>query len=68
VHKNQSIHKSMMTHIRDTYRNFPIYEAIIEVSTVIKQSQVAKEDLYTYSNKSVSWQQYHHLATEIMTI
>ncbi|GAB4019233.1 AAA family ATPase [Spirosoma koreense] len=68
VHKNQSIHKSMMTHIRDTYRNFPIYEAIIEVSTVIKQSQVAKEDLYTYSNKSASWQQYHHLATEIMTI
>lgn len=68
VHKNQSIHKSMMTHIRDTYRNFPIYEAIIEVSTIIKQSQVAKEDLYTYSNKSVSWQQYHHLATEIMTI
>ncbi len=68
VHKNQSIHKSMMSHIRDTYRNFPIYEAIIEVSTIIKQSQVAKEDLYTYSNKSVSWQQYHHLATEIMTI
>ncbi|UFH57913.1 ParA family protein [Spirosoma sp. KNUC1025] len=68
VHKNQSIHKSMMAHIRDTYRNFPIYEAIIEVSTVIKQSQVAKEDLYTYSNKSVSWQQYQHLATEIMTI
>ena len=68
VHKNQSIHKSMMTHIRDTYRHFPIYEAIIEVSTVIKQSQVAKEDLYTYAGKSVSWQQYHHLATEIMTI
>ncbi|MBD2703360.1 ParA family protein [Spirosoma sp. BT702] len=68
VHKNQSIHKSMMSHIRDTYRNFPIYQSIIEVSTVIKQSQVAKEDLYTYSNKSVSWQQYHHLATEIMTI
>ena len=68
VHKNQSIHKSMMTHIRDTYRNFPIYKAIIEVSTVIKQSQVAKEDLYTYSNKSISWQQYYHLATEIMTI
>lgn len=68
VHKNQSIHKSMMTHIRDTYKNFPIYKAIIEVSTVIKQSQVAKEDLFTYSSKSISWQQYHHLATEIMTI
>ena len=68
VHKNQSVHKSMMMHIRDTYRNFPIYDSIIEVSTVIKQSQVAKEDLFSYSPKSGSWQQYHQLATEIMTL
>lgn len=68
VHKNQSVHKSMMTHIRDTYRNFHIYEAVIEVSTVIKQSQVAKEDLFSYAPKSTSWQQYNQLATEIMTL
>ncbi len=68
VHRNQSVHKSMMAHIRDTFRSFYIYDAIIEVSTVIKQSQVAKEDLYTYSAKSLSWQQYYHLANEIMTI
>lgn len=68
VHKNQSVHKSMMTHIRDTYKNFTIYDAIVEVATVIKQSQVAKEDLYTYSPKSASWQQYQQLATEIMTL
>ena len=68
VHKNQSVHKSMMTHIRETYQNFPIYKAVIEVSTVIKQSQVAKEDLFTYSPKSASWHQYHELATEIMTL
>ena len=68
VHKNQSVHKSMMTHIRDTYRNFHVYNAIVEVSTVIKQSQVAKEDLYAYAPKSASWQQYYQLATEIMTL
>lgn len=68
VHRNQSVHKSMMTHIRDTYRNFPIYETVIEVSTIIRQSQVAKEDLFTYSPKSSSWQQYHQLATEIMAL
>lgn len=68
VHKNQSVHKSMMTHIRNTYRNFHIYDAVVEVSTVIKQSQVAKEDLYSYAPKSPSWQQYHQLATEIMTL
>ncbi|GAB3573588.1 ParA family protein [Spirosoma luteolum] len=68
VHKNQSVHKSMMSHIRETYDNFRIYDPIIEVSTVIKQSQVAKEDLHTYSPKSHSWQQYYQLARDIMTI
>lgn len=68
VHKNQSVHKSMMMHIRDTYRNFHICDVIVEVSTVIKQSQVAKEDLYSYSPKSASWLQYHQLATELMTL
>lgn len=68
VYKNQSVHKSMMTHIRDSYRNFNIYDTVVEVSTVIKQSQVAKEDLFTYSPKSTSWQQYNQLATEIMTL
>ncbi|MFD1143681.1 ParA family protein [Larkinella insperata] len=68
VHKNQSVHKSMMTHIRENYRNFHIYDSIIEVSTLIKQSQVAKEDLFSYSPKSSSWQQYHQLATEIMAL
>ncbi|MFT4033788.1 MAG: AAA family ATPase [Siphonobacter sp.] len=68
VHKNQSVHKSMMTHIRDQFKSFHIYDSIIEVSTVIKQSQVAKEDLYTYAPKSTPWLQYHNLATELMTL
>jgi chromosome partitioning protein len=68
VHRTQSVHKSMMAHIREMYRNFPIYESVIEMSTVIKQSQVAKEDLFSYAPKSASWQQYHHLATELMAL
>ncbi len=68
VHRNQSVHKSMMSHIRENYKNFPIYTSVIEVSTVIKQSQVAKEDLFTYSPKSVSWQQYNQLATELIAL
>lgn len=68
VHRNQSVHKNMMTHIRDIYRNFHIYGAVVDISTVIKQSQVAKEDLFSYAPKSASWQQYHQLAIEIMTL
>lgn len=66
VHKNQSVHKNMMVLIRESYLNFHIYETIIETSTTIKQSQVAKEDLFTYSPKSVAWNQYHKLATELV--
>ncbi len=66
VHKNQSVHKNMMALIRENYLNFRIYDAIIETSTMIKQSQVAKEDLYTYSPKSVAWNQYYKLAMEIV--
>ena len=66
VHGNQVIHKKMMQHIRELYNNFKIYDVEIEVSTVIKQSQVAKEDLYTYAPKSSSWQQYFQLATKLM--
>jgi chromosome partitioning protein len=66
VHKNQSVHKSMMLHIEGKFANFNIYHAIIEGSTVIKQSQVAKEDLFTYAPKSTSWAQYYKLAQEIM--
>ncbi|MEA5257826.1 ParA family protein [Arcicella aquatica] len=68
VHKNQSVHKSMMTHIEEKFKSFHIYNTIIEGSTVIKQSQVAKEDLFTYAPKSSSWIQYHNLATEIMVL
>ena len=66
ISKNQVVHKSMMAHIRDSYRNFHIYDTVIEMATIIKQSQVAKQDLFTYAPKSSTWLQYHQLATEIM--
>ena len=40
----------------------------IENSTVIKQSQVAKQDLFSYSPKSLSAEQYMNVAKEVMTL
>lgn len=68
ISKNQVVHKSMIAHIRDSYRNFHIYDTVIEMATIIKQSQVAKQDLFTYAPKSSAWLQYHQLATEIMKL
>ena len=67
VHKNQSIHRTMIDHIRQVYGHFTIFDSMIETSTVIKQSQVAKQDLFEYSPKSNSANQYLALAQELAT-
>lgn len=67
VHKNQSVHRTMIEHIRQMYGHFTIFDTMIETSTVIKQSQVAKQDLFEYSPKSNSANQYLALAQEFAT-
>lgn len=68
VHKKQSIHRSMIDHIRDVYGHFKIFETQIETATTIKQSQVAKKDIFDYSPKSLSANQYLALAQELITL
>jgi chromosome partitioning protein len=68
IHKNQSVHRGMIEHIKETYGHFNIFKTQIESSTVIKQSQVAKQDLYNYSPKSLSAEQYMNVAKEVMTL
>lgn len=68
VHKNQSIHRNMMEHINDVYSHFKIFESQIETATIIKQSQVAKKDLFNYAPKSQSANQYLLLAQELITL
>jgi chromosome partitioning protein len=68
VHKKQSIHRNMIEHIRDTYGHFKIFDTQIETATIIKQSQVAKKDLFDYASKSISADQYYALAKELITL
>jgi chromosome partitioning protein len=58
----------MIEHIRDVYGHFTIFSTQIETSTVIKQSQVAKSDLFDYSPKSNSANQYLALAQEMVAV
>lgn len=68
VHKKQSIHKGMIEHIEATYGHFNIFKTQIDNSTIIRQSQVAKQDVFTYSPKSVSSEQYLNAAKELATL
>lgn len=65
VAKNQNIHREMIDHMEEKYKRFTIFKTQIDNATVIKQSQVAKEDLYVYAPKSNSWEQYYNLSLEV---
>jgi chromosome partitioning protein len=65
VAKNQNIHREMIEHMEEKYKRFTIFRTQIDIATVIKQSQVAKEDLYVYAPKSSSWEQYFDLSLEV---
>jgi chromosome partitioning protein len=68
VQKNQNVHKQMMAHILDTFRYYRIFKTVIEMSTVIKQSQVARLDLFSYAPDSKSANQYLQIAKELQAI
>ena len=65
VAKNQNVHREMIEHMEEKYKRFTIFKTQIDNATVIKQSQVAKEDLYVYAPKSNSWEQYYNLSLEV---
>ncbi len=66
VQKNQIVHKQMMEHIHETFSHYHIFDTIIELATVIKQSQAAKEDIFTFSSQSKSAEQYMSLTKELI--
>lgn len=65
VQKNQRVHKELMEHIKETLKGYTIFETYIELNTTIKQSQVVKKDIFTYSANSKPAEQYMSLAKEI---
>lgn len=66
VQKNQRVHRELMEHIHETLKGYRIFATAIDLSTAIKQSQVAKEDIFTYAPQSKSAEQYRSLAQEII--
>ncbi|SEJ74662.1 AAA domain-containing protein [Dyadobacter sp. SG02] len=68
VQKNQNVHKQMMTHISETFKSYRIFKTMIEMSTIIKQSQVARQDLFVYDPESKPADQYLKIARELLSL
>ncbi|WP_285546362.1 AAA family ATPase [Dyadobacter frigoris] len=68
VDKRIKIHANMMDYIKKTYKGIHRFETVITQSAAIKESQVAKEDLYTYDAQCVPWKQYVELAKELVNL
>lgn len=62
------IHSDMMDHIKGMFKGIHIFETHISQSKAIKESQVAKEDLYTFDLNSLPWTQYEKLAKELVNL
>ncbi len=65
---NTLVHKQMMTFVKEQYKHIPVFTISIERATIIQQSQVAQQDLFSYAPKSNVAMQYMELAKEFMTI
>ncbi|HEV7347402.1 AAA family ATPase [Telluribacter sp.] len=66
IDKRLNLHADMMEHIKSSFKGVHVFDTIISQSKVIKESQVAKEDLYTSDPSSTPWIQYKTLATELL--
>jgi chromosome partitioning protein len=63
---NQNVHKALMEQIKEKYGHFSVCKTIIENSKYVRESQVMQNDLHTYNPKSLPWEQYNNLASEIL--
>ena len=68
VDKRTKIHSNMMDYIKESFKGIHTFETVITQSTAIKESQVAKEDLFKYNPQSVPWNQYVSLAKELINL
>jgi chromosome partitioning protein len=68
VQKNQNVHKEMMAHISETFRSYRVFKTIVEMSTVVKQSQVLRQDLFKYNPASKPADQYLQIARELLSL
>jgi len=68
IDKRLNLHADMMEHIKNSFQGIHVFDTIISQSKAVKESQVAKEDLFTSDPSSIPWNQYKSLATELLKL
>jgi chromosome partitioning protein len=62
------VHKQMIDYIKEQYTHIPVFNVTIDRATIIQQSQLAQQDIFTYNDKSPSAEQYAELAREFFAM
>lgn len=66
VDKRLKVHRDMIEYIKSTLGNFPIFNTEIRQNVAIKESQIAQQDIFTYSENSNGADDYLRLTKEIL--
>jgi chromosome partitioning protein len=66
VDKRLKVHRDMIEYIKKTLGNFPIFNTEIRQNVAIKESQIAQQDIFTYSENSNGADDYLKLTKEIL--
>jgi len=68
VDRRLKVHRDMIEYINQTLGNFRIFKSEIRNNVTVKESQIAQQDLFTYSPNCNAAEDYMKLADEILKI
>src|SRR5690606_31846832 len=67
VDKRLKVHKDMIDYVHKNLSDFPIFSTEIRNNVTIKESQIAQQDIFTYSENSYGAEDYWNLAQELLS-
>ncbi|HEV7350808.1 ParA family protein [Telluribacter sp.] len=67
VDKRLKVHRDMIDYVNTTLGDFPIFKTEIRNNVTIKESQIAQQDIFTYSPNSNGAEDYMNLAKELLS-
>jgi chromosome partitioning protein len=68
VDRRLKVHRDMIDYINQTLGNFRIFKSEIRNNVTVKESQIAQQDLFTYSPGCNAAEDYMKLADEILHV
>ncbi|GAB3168776.1 ParA family protein [Telluribacter humicola] len=67
VDKRLKVHRDMIEYVYKSLGDFPIFKTEIRNNVTIKESQIAQQDIFSYSENSNGAEDYMNLAKELIS-